>query len=74
MNDLWEQHKGKTIGLIGGFIVGIIYLICGFWDALIFAFIVLLGYYFGKKADQKEEIIPISQIMDYLSQKWRMFR
>jgi len=73
-NELWERHRGKTIGVLAGVFFGFLYLIVGFWDTLIFAFIVTVGYYIGNKADKKEDIVRIQNILDYLSQKWKMFR
>ena len=73
-NELWERHRGKTIGALGGVFLGFIYLVRGFWDMLIFAFIVTVGYYIGNKMDHKETILPVEDIWRYLTQKWRMFR
>ncbi|MNI05176.1 hypothetical protein D3C73_581220 [compost metagenome] len=73
-NELWEQHRGKLIGAAAGVVLGFIYLICGFWDMLIFAFIVTVGYYIGTKIDRKEEILSIEDIWRNLTQKWRRFR
>ncbi|MBP1989040.1 DUF2273 domain-containing protein [Paenibacillus eucommiae] len=73
-NELWEQHRGKCIGAAAGVFLGFIYLIWGFWDMLIFAFIVAVGVYIGGKLDRKESILPFEDIWRYLTQKWRMFR
>jgi uncharacterized membrane protein len=73
-NELWEQHRGKVIGVAMGIVLGFIYLICGFWDMLVFAFIVIVGFYIGKKIDSREEILPIEDIWRNVTQKWRRFR
>lgn len=73
-SELWEHHRGKLIGAAAGFVLGFIYLIFGFWDMLIFAFIVVVGYYIGTKIDRKEEILPVEDIWRNLTQKWRRFR
>jgi uncharacterized membrane protein len=72
--ELWEHHRGKTIGAASGVFFGFIYLFFGFWDMLIFAFIAFVGYYIGKKVDNKEEILPIQELWRVLSEKWRLFR
>ncbi|TCZ77536.1 DUF2273 domain-containing protein [Paenibacillus albiflavus] len=72
--ELWQSHRGKLLGVIGGIICGILYLIVGFWDTMIFAFIVTVGYYIGSKVEKKEDIVPFQDIVNYLSQKWKMFR
>ncbi|MCD1260687.1 DUF2273 domain-containing protein [Paenibacillus athensensis] len=73
-NELWEQHKGKLIGVAAGLLCGVIYLICGFWDMLVFAGIVLLGYYIGGKLDRRERFLLLEDIWRYVTHKWRMFR
>ena len=73
-NELWEFHRGKVIGVAAGIFFGFIYLFFGFWDMLIFGFIVLVGFYIGNKLDRKESFVMLEDIWRYLTQKWRMFR
>jgi hypothetical protein len=72
--ELWEFHKGKLLGAGFGFFLGLLYLIVGFWDMLIFAFIVFIGYYMGKKVDQGERLLHIEVLWRWLSERWKMFR
>jgi uncharacterized membrane protein len=72
--ELWEFHKGKCAGLIAGVVLGIIYLVVGFWDMLIFAFIVFIGYYVGKRLDQGLPFPDVAELWRRLSERWRMFR
>ena len=72
--ELWESHRGKVIGVAAGIFFGFIYLFFGFWDMLIFGFIVLVGFYIGNKLDRKESFVMLEDIWRYLTQKWRMFR
>ncbi|MFD0872101.1 Small integral membrane protein (DUF2273) [Chlamydia abortus] len=69
-----EDRPGTVIGTLGGIILGILYLIVGFWDMLIFAFIVFIGYYVGKKIDLKELRLQAGNLWQWLSERWRMFR
>ncbi|OPH60799.1 hypothetical protein BC351_16505 [Paenibacillus ferrarius] len=73
-NELWASHRGKVIGVAAGIFFGFIYLFFGFWDMLIFGFIVFLGLYIGNKLDRKESFAMLEDIWRYLTQKWRMFR
>lgn len=73
-DSLWEEHRGKTVGVAASLLLGIVYLFFGFWDMLIFGFIVTVGYWIGSKIDKKEEIFSFQEIWQYLWQKWRMFR
>jgi uncharacterized membrane protein len=69
-NEVWKQHKGKVIGAGAGLFLGFIYLFFGFWDMLIFAFIVTVGCYIGGKLDRKEKFPSLEDIWRYLTQKW----
>lgn len=58
----WEilnEHKGKTIGVAAGLFFGIIYLLVGFWDTIVFIVFVSTGLYFGKKFDNREDLLEI---------------
>ena len=70
----WNQYKGRIIGIVCGVFFGMIYLVKGFWDMLIVAFILFVCYFFGKKADEKQQWIQIAEIWQRLMDRWRMFR
>lgn len=71
---IWEKHRGKCLGAAYGFFLGILYLIVGFWDMLIFAFIVYIGYYMGKKRDDGERLFDWAGLWRWLSERWNLFR
>jgi uncharacterized membrane protein len=73
-NEWLYKHKGKIIGVLSGIFFGFIYLIWGFWDMLIFAFIVYIAYYIGKRMDHKEPTERVEQLWHWLTDRWRMFR
>lgn len=73
-NQLLSQYRGPAIGLISGIVLGIIYLIAGFWDMLVFGFIVYLGYYVGLKLERREVLFPFGELYRFLTDRWRMFR
>lgn len=72
--DLWERHPGKLMGSIIGVFFGIIYLIVGFWDTLMFAIIALIGFYIGRKVDLKEKWEFITNIKMRLSRLFDRYR
>lgn len=72
--ELWEHQKGACIGTAGGIVLGFLYLIVGFWDTLIFAFIVFIGYYLGKKLDRGEQLFNVETLLRWLSERWSLFR
>ncbi|GAA3405456.1 DUF2273 domain-containing protein [Paenibacillus hodogayensis] len=76
-NELWERHKGRLIGIASGLFLGIIYLISGFWDMLIFAFIVSICAYLGSKFDAGRLRLNADEWMEKLSRladRWKWFR
>jgi uncharacterized membrane protein len=46
-------YKGRIFGSAIGFIAGLLWAFMGFWRALAFVFCILLGFYLGKRIDQK---------------------
>lgn len=76
--EIWErlliEHRGKTLGALAGAFMGLIYLLFGLWDMLIFALIVYTGYYIGKKIDRNEPVLPAEETWRWLMDKWRLFR
>jgi uncharacterized membrane protein len=72
--EIWGKHNGKLIGSACGAILGIVYLIAGFWDMLIFAFLVFIGYYVGRKLDRREPLFERGELVQWLTERWKMFR
>ncbi|WP_166239165.1 DUF2273 domain-containing protein [Paenibacillus turpanensis] len=68
--ELWERHRGKTTGTAAGMFFGFIYLIWGFWDMLVFAFLMLVGYYFGGKVERGEPLMDWSFLSRWFSDRW----
>lgn len=72
--NLWQQHTGKCAGTAAGLFFGIVYLIVGFWDMLFLALLVFVGFQVGKRIDRGEPGPNFSRILDWLNNRWRMFR
>lgn len=72
--DIWEKHQGKIIGFSCGIVLGLLYLIVGLWDMLIFAFIVFIGYYVGRKIDRRESLFAFDELRRWMTERWGMFR
>jgi len=73
-NELWEKHRAKTIGVLCGFVLAVIYLFFGFWDMLVFGFIILVGYYIGQKIDAGEQVVNWEPIYKWITDRWRLFK
>jgi len=71
---VWERYKGRITGTAAGFFLGMIYLICGFWDMLIFAFILFICYLLGRRADEHREWPSLQGVWQWLTERWSMFR
>jgi uncharacterized membrane protein len=67
--DLFNNNRGKCIGAFIGLIIGIFVLTIGFFKTLFLVICIFLGYYFGKKVDNKESIIEI--IERILPDEWK---
>jgi uncharacterized membrane protein len=66
--------SGKWKGVLIGFIFGILYLLVGFWDMLIFAFIVFVGYHVGSSMDRGQSPFHFRQVLVWLTERWRGFK
>jgi len=73
-NELWERHRGKLTGLIVGLLLSLIYLFAGFWDMLVVAMILLLGYALGKRADDRTLGALFANVLEWLNDRWRLFK
>ena len=73
-SDFWRRHRGECIGVACGFILGIVYLVSGFWDMLIFAFIVFVGFLIGRRLNRGELSIDFERLWQWLTERWRPFR
>lgn len=67
--NIFHNNRGKCIGTLIGIIVAIFILIIGFFKTLFIAICAFIGYYIGKKTDNKESIVEI--IEKILPDGWR---
>lgn len=52
-----KLHKGKIIGILVGFIFGILVLSIGFWQTLFLSLCIYVGYWVGGMTDKKEKFM-----------------
>jgi uncharacterized membrane protein len=52
-------YKGRILGGIIGLSAGLLWAFMGFWRAFAFVLCIALGYYIGKRVDQKESLTDI---------------
>ncbi|MFE4711079.1 MULTISPECIES: DUF2273 domain-containing protein [Bacillales] len=74
--EVWESHGGRIAGVSFGVILGLIYLISGFWDMLFFALVVFIGYTLGKRKDDHAQspMVRWQELVEWLSGRWRPFK
>lgn len=51
--ELWENHRGKVLGVIIGLLFGVLVLALGFWRLLFISLCILVGYLIGTMADER---------------------
>ncbi|RKN84696.1 DUF2273 domain-containing protein [Paenibacillus ginsengarvi] len=76
-NELWERHRGLMTGAASGLFLGIVYLISGFWDMLIVAFIIAVCAYAGSRFDAGKLRLNADEWLDKVSKladRWKWFR
>jgi uncharacterized membrane protein len=49
---LWDNHRGKVVGLALGLVVGLFFILVGFWKTLLVVICVIGGYFLGKRIDE----------------------
>jgi len=74
---VWDSHGGRLLGVAAGLFFGLLYLIVGFWDMLVVAFIVFIAYLIGKSKDLRDtegSMFAWRQWYEWLNDRWKMFR
>lgn len=56
---IWENHRGKFVGLLLGLVLGAAVLIFGFFKTVFVLLCGLIGLYVGKKIDDQEDLADI---------------
>lgn len=59
LENLWQDHSGKTVGAALGMIVGILIIIFGLFNTLFIVACGILGYIVGKRVDEEESIVEM---------------
>ena len=72
MDQLWQNHRGRTVGLITGLVVGAAILCIGFWRTLFVLGCGLVGLWIGIQLDRGEDILgTVGSKLDRLLQRNR---
>lgn len=57
--ELFYRHRGKIVGLLGGFLISVLLLSLGFWRTIFIVGCSTVGYLIGKKVDNREDFREI---------------
>lgn len=69
--EFWQEHPGKTVGLVVGFAAGCSILLFGFWQILFVVACVLGGLYIGAKFDGGNEFLHhLTRALPEKFQRW----
>jgi uncharacterized membrane protein len=55
------EHWGKVVGGLAGLLVGLVFVIFGFWRSLVIFTFVILGVYLGKTLDRNDSLRGLFQ-------------
>ncbi|HVJ48919.1 DUF2273 domain-containing protein [Desulfitobacterium sp.] len=53
---LLDEHPGKLMGTIAGFLVGLLVVLLGFWKTLVLFLFVMIGFMLGKRQDEHKKL------------------
>ncbi|MGS0764038.1 DUF2273 domain-containing protein [Syntrophomonas curvata] len=51
---IFEQHRGKAIGIVLGLLASILFISYGFWRTIFIIICIALGFFIGKELDEKK--------------------
>jgi uncharacterized membrane protein len=67
--NVFQNNRAKCIGVLLGFLFAVSSLVIGFFRTMFIVICIILGYYIGKKIDNKESIIEVIQRI--LPNEWK---
>lgn len=59
IQNIWENSRWRVIGAASGLLVGILFLLLGFFQTFFLLLCVGLGFFLGKKLDKKEDLMDL---------------
>lgn len=59
LEEIWQNHSGKIVGVLVGFFLGVLIILLGFFQTLFVLLCVIAGFIVGKRIDEKEDLMDI---------------
>ena len=53
LSEIWDEHKGKIVGIVGGLAVGLFILRHGFWRTAFVGALIAVGLWLGAVVDRE---------------------
>jgi len=54
---IWYEHRGKFVGCLTGVVLGFIFLLIGFWRAIVILMFAGAGLWLGNAVDKGEDLL-----------------
>ena len=51
---IFEEHRGKAIGIVLGLVASILFISYGFWRTIFIIVCIALGFFIGKEIDENK--------------------
>ncbi|MDD3396497.1 MAG: DUF2273 domain-containing protein [Acidaminococcaceae bacterium] len=59
INELWDNYRGRTCGVLVGIFIGALFLILGFFQTIFLLICIGIGFFIGNKVDNKEDLLDL---------------
>ncbi len=59
MHEIWEDYRGRLIGVVIGLTIGLLFLYMGFFRTIFLLICIGLGFFIGNRVDNKEELLDL---------------
>jgi len=56
--NLAEKNPWRFVGILAGFLTGLLMILVGFWETLFILLVAIIGFFLGKS---KDEGVPLAQ-------------
>lgn len=57
--EIWENHRGRCIGVLAGVAIGLMFILLGFFKAVFLLVCIGIGYFLGNKVDNNEDLMDL---------------
>lgn len=67
IESLWENHRGKSLGVVLGLVISLSILLFGFFKTIFVLLCVGVGLFIGNKIDREDDLLETAEnVLDYI--------